>query len=213
MWVVIAFCFLQSHSALFRSKNKKDEQIPGMKGNVEICPSSLSSHAFLVGSFPQVGGPQQSSPLLVYITLTAHVDCFPPRPSCLDRGGSSQMTWLCWAASTQDLSALWKAMHACVPSCWGRPAWFKSQCKTRLSYGRQKWGCQNMLVLLWAPAYLVNSPFPLKSRTDLGLYKGNWKLQMLVCFVLNKAAFFPWCFWVVATRGKRRWGGGTLFLK
>lgn len=103
-------------------------------------------------------------------------------------------------------------MHACVPSSGGRPEWFKSQCKTRLSYGRQKWGCQNMLVLLWAPAYLINPPFPLKSHPDLGLCKGNWQLEMLACFVLNKTAFFPSCFSVVATSGKRRWGGGTLFL-
>lgn len=32
-------------------------------------------------------------------------------------------------------------------------------------------------------------------------------------FCVKQSCFFPSCFWVVATRGKGRWGGGTLSLK
>lgn len=114
MWVLITFCFLQSHSVLFRSKNKKGKQILGVKGNVEICPSWLSSHPFLLGSCPKPGDSQQSSPLLVCIPLPARVDCFPLNPSCLDQGGRSQVTWLRWAASTQVIKALWKVQEPCT---------------------------------------------------------------------------------------------------
>lgn len=102
------------------------------------------------------------------------------------------------------------ATHACAPSCGGRTGWFKSQCKTRLSYGRQKRECQNTLVLLPVLAYLVT---PILSEIP----HRPWFVQRELAtanaclFCVKQSCFFPSCFCVVATRGKRRWGGEPWF--
>lgn len=184
MVIVITSCFLQSPPVLFRGRVKKDEQ-----------KSPLS---FL---------------LLVEGITQGTCGCFAPTSFCLSQGVTSWVTWLWSGAPAQDLRAHRGAWELCMfVSCGERPEWFKSQCSARLSYGRQERGCQNMLVLLWVPACLVNPPF-LKSHTALGLHKGNWQLQMLVWFVLNEPTLFSSWFWVVATCSKRIWGGGILLLK
>lgn len=112
VWVVIPFYFLQSHSVLFRSKNK-DEQIRGAKGNMDICPFWLSSHPFLLGSCPKQQDAQQCSPLLV-CTPSYTYGPLSTNSSCLDWCGGSQLPWLCWAATAQSLGALWKAREPCT---------------------------------------------------------------------------------------------------
>lgn len=104
------------------------------------------------------------------------------------------------------------ATHACVPSCGGRPGWFKSQCKTRLSYGRQKRECQNTLVLLPALAYLVT---PLLSEIP----HRPWFVQRELAtanaclFCVKQSCFFSLVFLRSCHTWQEKMGRRTLVLK
>lgn len=175
---------LPSKASSLRNKSKENKQILGAKDDVEICPSWLSSHPFLLGPPLWFAPPSH----LVRAAFWAH-------PASAEQGGPK---WPgCAELPPHRTSGLpekpWSHGYFC-PFMQGRPECFKLQCKTRLSYGKQKRGCQNMLVLLWAPAYLTNPPSLWNPTQALLCAKGTARCKCLFVLCSTKLLFSPHVF-------------------